>query len=120
MSLATVYQQLLDELGDALASTDLRVATDLAVTLGPRDVVVGPPTFLWQTQCSPNEPDAITYDVFLVDVLGERAVENLLTWLPDLLTAVNLVGDVLTCQPAAYPSGATDLPAYRITAETTL
>lgn len=122
--LVGVYRELVAELVAALrdAGAPLRVVTDLADPVGRRDVVLGPPTFLWEGFCSPTQPSGCNIDVYLIENLEKRAVDRLLENLPTLLTAVAQLGEesiVLGCAPGAFPSGTTDLPCYQITAEIT-
>jgi hypothetical protein len=122
--LVGVYRALVAELIAALrdAGAPLRVVTDLADPVGRRDVVLGPPTFLWEGFCSPTQPSGCNIDVYLIENLEKRAVDRLLENLPTLLTAVAQLGEesiVLGCVPGAFPSGTTDLPCYQITAEIT-
>jgi hypothetical protein len=118
------YRALLDELRQAIRDlgAPLRVVDDPAARVGSRDVVIGPPTFLFEGMCSPDSPTGATYDVFLIEALGERAVDRLLANLPALLAAVGSLSEDTTvsgCAPGAFPSGTSDLPCYRISAETT-
>lgn len=120
MTLLERYTEIVDALGEALQPTQLRVIRDLAAAVDRHDVVVGPPTFLFETLCSPFEPSSVTYTVYLIEAADPRAVERLLDVLPDLLEAVDSLGTVRECRPGAYPAGSSDLPCYMITAETTL
>jgi hypothetical protein len=122
-ALSDAYNALQAELATLLGSTKLRVESDLSAAVSAGDVVFGPPGFLWEGQCNPDEPTSITYSVYLVENVGERAVERLLDNLPALLVAVGDLGDettVTACTPGAFPSGTSDLPCYQINAETTL
>jgi len=121
--LSEAYLALQTELAELLDDTPMRVESDLAKTLGRRDVVIGPPAFTWEGMCFLEQPTSMTYTVYVIEDLGERAVERLLELLPALLEAVGkLHGEttVTACAPGVYPSGTTDLPCYQITAETTL
>lgn len=122
-ALSDAYNALQAELAVELADTKLRVEPDLSASVSAGDVVFGPPGFLWEGQCNPDEPTSITYSVYLIEDVGERAVERLLDRLPDLLVAVGKLGDestVTACTPGAFPSGTSDLPCYQINIETTL
>lgn len=124
VGLVGAYRGLISDLRGYLvaAGAPLRVIEDVAAPVDSGDVVIGPPTWIWDGMCDPDQPDSATFEVYLVESLGERAVENLLTNLPALLSAVAKLGDesiVTDCRPAAFPSGTSDLPAYQITVETT-
>jgi len=125
MTILTAWQGLQSELGAALKSGGrLRLQTDLAAPASAGDVLIGPPTPLFEGMCSPDDdPTGFTYTVFVVEGLVERAVERLLDLLPGLLTALADLGgetSVENPQPTAFPSGTNDLPAYSIAVETTL
>lgn len=122
--LVGAYRAIVTDLGDALRAlgAPLRVVDDLAANVDRGAVVVGPPTFLWEGLCSPDEPTGATFEIYLVEDLGERAVDRLLVNLPALLVAVGQIGNetsVTGCVPGAFPSGTSDLPCYQVTAETT-
>jgi hypothetical protein len=112
------YPTLLASLKAALSDSRLRVESDPSATVGRRSVVVGPPAFIWSgAMCDPNEPDALTFEVYLIESLGERAIERLHAELPALIAAVQgIEGCLITaCVPGAFPSGSSDLPCYQIT-----
>ena len=124
MTILTRWQALQVELAAALKATGtLRLQTDLSAAAGPGDVMLGPPTPRYEGLCSPNEPTGFAYTVYVVESLGERAVERLLGHLPAVLLAVGELGDETAVEdpvPTVFPSGTNDMPAYSIAAETTL
>lgn len=122
--LVAAYRAMLADLRAAFAAvgSPLRVVDDFSETVGSKDVVIGPPVFQWEGMCSPDEPTGATFDVFLIEDQGDRAVERLLTNLPTLLVAVGDLGAeclITGCIPAAFPSATVDLPSYQISAEIT-
>lgn len=123
-TLSDRWLALVAELGAALMTTDVKLVVDLGASVEGGQAVVGPPTFLFEGMCGPDEPTGISYSVFLCEAVGERAVERLLERLPSVLVALGEVGEETTVQspvaPGAFPTGGSDLPCYVITAETTL
>lgn len=123
-ALDEVFAAYVEQLGDVLGATEMRVKDDLAATVEARDVVFGPPSFAWEGLCSPDEPSSMTFQVYLIEASGERAIERLLKNLPALLSAVGSLGDDTTVTgavPGSFPTaGADDLPCYQITAEAAL
>jgi hypothetical protein len=126
MSLEQIWADIRDEVEAGLrgSESDLRLAEGVPFKApDPRSVVLGPPAFGWVGMCTPNEPDTATFTAWLIAKQDERAIERLLSWLPDLIAVLQAVGDdctVTDCRPAAYPTGGPDLPAYMLTVELTL
>lgn len=124
MTILTRWEALQNELRAALKDTgSLRLQTDLASPASAGDVMVGPPSPLYEGMCSPNEPTGFSYTVYVVEALGARAVERLLGHLPGLLTALGGLGSETEVEPpvpTVFPSGTNDMPAYSIAVETTL
>lgn len=125
MTPAEAYEQARTDLKARLAEAEskVRVARGMAGEGEPPFVVIGPPSFLWEGQCEPDEPTSMTLSLYLVErVDPDRAVERLLALLPEVIAALQDVNDatVSDAVPTVYPSGATDLPAYQLTAEMTL
>ncbi len=126
MTILTRYAALQAQLAAALKATGtMRLQTDLAASGSPGDVFMGPPAPLFEGMCGGADPTGFAYQVYLVEALDPRAVERLLRNLPGCLAAVESLGaetriapDGVT--PAAFTTGTTDMPAYRIDAETTL
>lgn len=119
-ALSTPYLAFVSALREALEDSPLRVLDDLGASVERSNVVVGPPTLTWSGQCG-TLPDTMQLQVYLVEDVSERATERLLEQLPALLAALDTPDVSVTgCIPAAFPSGTSDLPAYQITAETTL
>lgn len=119
--LTDAYDEFVDGLRTALEDSSLRVVDDPAANVDRGNVVVGPPAYSWSAQCGGTLPDTMTLSIYLVEAVGERAIGNLLDRLPELLAALDTPDIAVTaCAPAAFPAGASDLPAYLITAETTL
>lgn len=124
MSILSRFRALQDELATALkADGRMRLQRDLAANASPGDVLIGPPSPLFEGMCDADSPTGFTYTVYLVEALGERAVEGLLDKLPALMAAVGGLGADTSIEPPAptvFPSGTNDMPAYSIAAETTL
>jgi hypothetical protein len=95
----------------------LRVDVSGFGTVDPPGVVVGPPTLTWG-EYADNPTDA-TFDCVLYVPQDDRAIARLLRLLPLVRDAIETVEDavVTTATPEVFRSGATDLPAYRITIE---
>jgi hypothetical protein len=122
-SIPGMYTEIVAGLKAALRPYGLRVALGMAEPVGSRDVVVGPPTFTWEGLCDPDEPDSVTFSVFLIEAFHERATERLLSNLPALIRGVQGYRDATITAPAvpgAFPSGSSDLPCYQLTVEMTL
>jgi hypothetical protein len=123
---AAAYESVVTGLRAALrkpaGSGELRVLDGPADMPGKGSVIVGPPVFAWEGMCDPDEPTSMTVTVFLIEAFGERAIERLLTRLPELLVAVAGVHDatITGADPGTYPTSGADLPCYRLTAEMTL
>lgn len=123
MTMLTKWRALVAQLGEALPEHDLRLQEDLAGNASPGDVLIGPPAPIWEGLCDPTDPTGFNYSVYVVEALGERAVERLLDKVPGLMLAVGGLGadtSITDVQPGVFPTGNTDLPCYRIDAETTL
>jgi hypothetical protein len=115
--LPELYPGLIAALKEALTGSRLRVESDPSAQVGRRSVVVGPPAFLWSgAMCTPNDPDATTFEVYLIEALDEQAISRLHAELPALLEAIGSIeGCLITaCVPGAFPSGSSDLPCYQI------
>lgn len=104
------------------AGQRLRVADGPADRLDRDCVVVGPPAFLFEGQCEPDQPSGMTVTLYLTTQFDERAIERLLELLPPLLSALANVYDstVTDVQPGTYPTSGAELPCYRLTAEMNL
>lgn len=115
------YDKVRTDLKDALRESKMRVR-ELGEQVESGSVVVGPPSFVWQGQCTPDEPTGMTFSVWLVETLGDRAIERLLDNLPALTVALQDGPDALVSDavPTSYPADTSDLPAYQLTAEMTL
>ncbi len=113
------YRAIVLGMREALAGTVLRVVDSPADQV----VVIGPPTFTWEGLCDVDEPTSLTFPVYLIEALHERAIERLLANLPTLIRALQRIQDATIVQPAtpgAFPSGTSDLPCYQLTVEMTL
>jgi hypothetical protein len=126
MTPAAAYQSVVTGLRTALHKPTgpghLRVLDGPADRAERGSVIVGPPVFAWEGMCDPDEPTSMTVTVYLIEQLGERAIEQLLTRLPELLVALAGVHDatITAADPGSYPTSGADLPCYRLTAEMTL
>ncbi len=115
MSAAEVYAAL----GEALQGLRTpRFYTDLAASVAPPAVVLGPPEQLWEGYG--DAPRNARFTVALVVKQDERAVTRLLELLPSVTAALNNVQDcaVTRAAPGTWPVG--DLPAYLIEIEASL
>lgn len=122
-AIPTAYRELVAGLKVALRPAGLRVRDDVSDTVGRGDVVIGPPSFQWDGLCDPDEPDSITFELYLIERVGERAIDNLLAKLPALIRAVQAYRDATITGPVvpgSFPAGASDLPCYQLTVEMTL
>lgn len=122
MTPAAAYAGIVDGLRDALKPAGvLRVLDGPGERADPGSVIVGPPAFIWEGMCG-GGPSSATVIVYLIERVGERAIERLLENLPALVAAIEEINDatVTGAAPASYPSGSAELPAYQVTAEISL
>lgn len=106
----------------ALRPAGLRVLDGPADRVDRDSVILGPPSFLFEGQCEPDQPSGMTLVVYLVTQFDERAIERLLDALPTVLGALPGIYDatVTDVQPGTFPTSGAELPCYRLTAEMTL
>lgn len=107
---------------EALAAVDgLRVFRGIGMRLDPPAAVVGPPRL--ELNSIGANPTEATFVVPVVVAQTERALEDLMSWTPRIIEALDDVDDAVVrrADPGPWPSGAgTDLPAYLITVEVAL
>lgn len=115
MSAAAVYQALSSALSGMRSP---RFYTDLAASVAPPALVLGPPEQVWEGYGA--APRTATFQVALIVKQDERAVAALLDLLPSVTAALNAVQDcsVVRAVPGTWPVG--DLPAYLIEIEASL
>lgn len=110
------------ELKAALATVNGAVATtDPGGTLAALPaLVIGPPRLVWQTGCV--EPTEARYLVWVVVDADERAIERLWDLVVEAGHAIDAYSDAVVIQadPAVFPSGTAQLPAYELQVEVPL
>lgn len=102
----------------------LRVYTDLAATVDPPSVVVGPPALTWAGYDA--NPRLARFVVYVVTDDKDRAVEQLWELVPQVVAALEASPDADIslrpgedqATPTVWPNG--DLPAYEIITEVVL
>jgi hypothetical protein len=110
------YQERLDALAAALAKVPgLQVVTDLTGAIRPPAVIVTPPTFTFEAYGP--EPTEVTTVLAIVEPVSDRALANLLGWVPLVAEAVHAAADayVTRAEPSTFSTsgtGPTPLPAY--------
>ncbi len=114
---------MVEALTDALNGVEvpgLRVYPDVGPGVSPPGVVLGVPTFQWETPGS--EPTSARWPVFLIVPRTDRALRQLWELLLPVTAALDGVVDVVvvTASPSAYPTSGGELPAYEIQIEVSL
>ncbi|HEX7038678.1 MAG TPA: hypothetical protein VF202_01035 [Trueperaceae bacterium] len=99
----------------------LRVHTDLGATVDPPAAVVGPPQLTWTGYG--RGPNLARFLVYVIVAADDRALERLWDLVPQVAAALEASeADITVTQanPARWPAGGVDLPAYEITTEVAL
>lgn len=112
----------------AIATADLREAlaavSGVSVTTDPGaeltslpTIVIGPPRITFETGCP--GPTGARWLVWVVVDADERAIERLWDLVVEAGGAVDRFSDAVVIQadPAVFPSGASQLPAYELQVE---
>jgi hypothetical protein len=99
----------------AVATVDgLRVFRDPGAAIDGPVVILGAPALTWEVVC--REPTSARWSCFVVVPANERAVELLWELVPAVAGAVEELteGVVTRADPASFPAGAGELPAYLV------
>lgn len=101
---------------------DMRVHTDLAATVDPPALVIGPPALTWAGHG--DGPNLATFIVYVIVPADERAPERLWELVPTVAAALENYPDaditVSQANPGRWPGGGGDLPAYEVITEVAL
>lgn len=98
-----------------------RPHTDPGAAVDPPALVIGPPQATWSGYGA--GPNMARFLVHVIVPADERALERLLDLVPQVATALEASDvDITVTQadPARWPAGGIDLPAYEITTEVAL
>lgn len=113
------------ELAAALQTAEVKAAgvryyDDIAGTVDPPGVLIGPPQLEWETGCW--EPTTARVVVHLAVAMTDRAMDRLLALLPVVTDALNDVPSaaVMSATPGVWNAGGTDLPCYDVLVEVAL
>jgi hypothetical protein len=113
-------QAVLDEIVTALKTVDGVRFYDYGDNIDPPAVLVSPPSLDWEGYAA--QPTSATIQVFLVVAQNDRALPQMLKYLPSVSDALDAVTDavVRTATPTIFQAGSTDLPCYAISVEISL
>jgi len=113
-------QSVIDEITAVLRTVDGVRFYDYGDNIDPPAVLVSPPTIDWEGYAS--QPTTATIQVFLVVGQTDRALPQLLKYLPLVSEALDGVENavVRTANPTIFQAGNTDLPCYAISVEISL
>lgn len=109
-------EQIMADLETALRGIDGVRYYDTGDNLDPPAVLVSPPSLNWDGFCGPT---SATVQVFLVVGQTDRALPQMLRYLPLVSEAVDSVTDaaVRTATPTIFSAGSSELPCYAISVE---
>ena len=113
-------QEIIDDLTTALKAVDGVRYYDYGDNIDPPAVLVSPPTIDWEGYAP--QPTTATIQVFLVVGQNDRALPQLLKYLPLVSDAVDSVENAVcsTATPTIFQVGSTDLPCYAISVDISL
>jgi hypothetical protein len=104
------------------AASEKTKAYKLGDNITPPGFVLGPPSLLFEGYGTPVVPTSAVFTVWVVVDANEWSMERLWDLVPLAVTAVESVVDagVERADPATFPLGDLDLPAYSLTVPVTL
>lgn len=112
-AIADARTALQGALGDVAGA---RLYEDMAATIDPPGLVVGPAVLSWEGR-GHGMPAAVTVVAYLIERADDRALDRLTDRLPEVVDAIESLRQcqVMRADPGAWVRG--NLPCYEITVE---